>query len=52
MINDFRCKQYGQSHCKKYKLSYYKAKNHTLNEILKILENKSFDYLLESIDTE
>ena len=48
MINNFRCKQYGKSHCKKYKLSYYKAKNYNLNEILKILENNS-NYYIEDV---
>lgn len=43
LINNFRCKKYGTSWCKRNKASYYKAKNSNLNEILRILETEKND---------
>ena len=50
LINDFRCKKYGRSWCKRNKASYYKAKNRNLNEILRILETEKNDieYVVET----
>lgn len=43
LINDFRCKKYGRSWCKMNRVSYYKAKNRNLDEILQILETEKND---------